>query len=125
MLQVSGSWRSEDNEMPVFDLEPFLKGQLQDMPDLQAFCGRVAECLRDTGCVVVRDPRVGRADSEGFLDLMEQYFSQSDSAKLEDARPDIHYQVIRELQTVSRGKKHCTCMSNAFVLHGQGFIESL
>ena len=40
----------------------------------------------------VKDPRVSVADNNGFLDLMEQYFSNEDAAK-EDTRPELCYQV--------------------------------
>ena len=53
----------------------------------------VASSLRRTGCCVVRDPRVGPQDNRRFLDTMEAYFAQPASAKLADARPELHYQV--------------------------------
>ena len=60
-----------------------------------ALAAGVAECLRRTGCCVVRDPRVRAADNERFLDMMERYFSRPGDAKLDDCRPDLHYQVPR------------------------------
>ena len=58
-----------------------------------ALAADVAKCLHRTGCCVVRDPRVGTADNECFLDMMERYFSQSGEAKMADCRPHLHYQV--------------------------------
>lgn len=58
-----------------------------------ALCERLANCMRDTGCVVVRDPRVSIDDNDRFLDLMERYFSQPKSQKRQQTRPELHYQV--------------------------------
>ena len=52
----------------------------------------MARCLRDTGCLVIRDPRVNARDNQVFLDLMERYFEQPHEVKLQDARPAFHYQ---------------------------------
>jgi hypothetical protein len=56
-------------------------------------CAEVAESLRSTGCVVVRDPRVAAADNARFLDMMERYFAQDAELKMAQARPELHYQV--------------------------------
>lgn len=59
----------------------------------EAMSTSMATCLSETGCLIVRDPRVGKSDNETFLDLMESYFEQPDEVKLRDARPELHYQV--------------------------------
>ncbi|DBB09053.1 TPA: hypothetical protein ACH3X3_007676 [Trebouxia sp. C0006] len=60
---------------------------------VQQLCRAVANCLRETGCLVVRDPRVKAEDNKAFLDMMERYFAQSTAAKLKDTRPELHFQV--------------------------------
>lgn len=90
---VAGGDDDADDAIPVFDLAPFLQSPIWEDPENQAICEKLASCLRDTGCIIVRDPRVGTADSEGFLDLMEQYFGQTHEAKMNDARPEVFYQV--------------------------------
>lgn len=78
--------------LQVIDLAPCISGASQDCE--RASTGRqVAESLHQTGCLVVRDPRVAVGDSNCFLDLMERYFCQATSVKLLDARPTLHYQV--------------------------------
>eukprot|EP00884_Botryococcus_braunii_P005270 jgi/Botrbrau1/14744/Bobra.0108s0087.1 len=88
-------WRSlsSDGSLPVFDLGPFLNSTGKQNEESEELCSGVATCLRDTGCLIVRDPRVAVTDSEKFLDLMEQYFSQSHDAKMVDTRPEVFYQV--------------------------------
>ena len=59
----------------------------------EAMATAMADCLSQTGCLIVRDPRVGQSDNETFLNLMESYFEQPDEVKMHDARPELHYQV--------------------------------
>lgn len=61
--------------------------------EVARLCAEVAESLRSTGCVVVRDPRVAAADNARFLDMMERYFAQDAELKMAQARPELHYQV--------------------------------
>jgi hypothetical protein len=61
--------------------------------EVAQLCVALAESLRSTGCVVVRDPRVAAADNARFLDMMERYFAQDAAAKMAEARPELHYQV--------------------------------
>lgn len=58
-----------------------------------AACEALAASLRDTGIVLLRDPRVTMDDQGKFLDMMEDYFDQPDEAKMPDVRPELHYQV--------------------------------
>lgn len=56
-------------------------------------CQRMAETLRDTSTLVIRDPRVCSGKNERFLSLMEAYFERPLEEKLKDARPELAYQV--------------------------------
>lgn len=85
-------------DLAVIDLEPYLRctgrlggAALADTPKL--LCQHVAACLRDTGALVVRDPRCIAQDNDTFLDLMEEFFQKSDEFKKEQERPLLHYQV--------------------------------
>ncbi|CAI5484669.1 unnamed protein product [Closterium sp. Yama58-4] len=53
----------------------------------------MAECLRATSALIVRDPRCAQADNDRFLDMMESYFAQPKTTKLAHSRPELHYQV--------------------------------
>jgi hypothetical protein len=61
---------------------------------LRSSCENVATCLRETGALVVKDPRCSSKDNDEFLDMMERYFGQSDALKRKQERPDLHYQAI-------------------------------
>jgi len=73
------------------DLAPFMAdgASLESL----AACADVARSLRETGIVILRDPRVSAAASSVFLDMVEEYFAQDDALKLADERPGLHYQV--------------------------------
>lgn len=83
-----------DTALPTFDLSPMLGSDGDRSPEhIQQLCQAVANCLRETGCLVVRDPRVKAEDNTAFLDMMEKYFAQSTAEKLKDSRPELHFQV--------------------------------
>ncbi|KAG0569278.1 hypothetical protein KC19_6G079500 [Ceratodon purpureus] len=60
---------------------------------LRESCARVAACLRETGALVIRDPRCSMEDNDRFLDMMERYFGQTAELKRQQERPLLHYQV--------------------------------
>lgn len=88
-------------ELPVIDLAPYLKSQgnidtesgSSDGRALTDLCKQVANCLKEAGALVVRDPRCSSEDNDRFLDMMEQYFGRPDEFKRRQARPHLHYQV--------------------------------
>ena len=82
--------------LPTFDLGPMLAPD-QRPEAVDRLCQSVADCLRDTGCLVIRDPRVLAEDNMAFLDMMERYFAQSTAAKMKDSRPALHFQVSTNL----------------------------
>lgn len=83
-----------ESPLPTFDLSLMLGPEADRSSDrVQQLCRAVANCLRETGCLVVRDPRVKEEDNRAFLDMMERYFAQSTAAKLKDTRPELHFQV--------------------------------
>jgi len=75
----------------TIDIASFLK----DSTTAEALesCNRLAETLRKTSCLIIRDPRVSHEESMSFLDLMEDYFNQSHEAKLADVHPEWSYQL--------------------------------
>lgn len=67
--------------------------ELQLGDGLRLSCEQVAACLRETGALVVRDPRCSTEDNDRFLDMMERYFGQASTLKRKQERPHLHYQV--------------------------------
>ncbi|GBF95212.1 2-oxoglutarate (2OG) and Fe(II)-dependent oxygenase superfamily [Raphidocelis subcapitata] len=82
--------------LPSFDLVPLVGLDLSDgvkSDAVRELCTGIADCLHETGCLIVRVPGVDEADNDAFLDLVESYFGQSDEAKMQDTRPQFSYQV--------------------------------
>eukprot|EP00299_Pterocystis_sp_00344_P003398 c1401_g1_i1.p1 GENE.c1401_g1_i1~~c1401_g1_i1.p1 ORF type:complete len:347 (+),score=67.87 c1401_g1_i1:30-1070(+) len=75
-------------DLPVVDVSAFLSGA-----DSKDECVKLAQLLREYGCAVLRDPRVSEDDNNQFLDIVEAYFEQPYDVKIQDARPQLHYQV--------------------------------
>ena len=89
-----GGPASSSGVLPLFDLSRFLDRDGSSGEESRQFCQDMADCLAQTGCLIVRDPRVGTAEADCFLDLMERYFNQPASSKMEDVHPELHYQVL-------------------------------
>lgn len=56
---------------------------------------KAAESLILTGALIVKDSRAPKEANDRFLDLFEDYFSQSTEALKKDERPEVGYQVVR------------------------------
>ncbi|RWW72770.1 hypothetical protein BHE74_00019393 [Ensete ventricosum] len=95
-------------DLPVVDLSRYLEisarrgaGALPpaaaeveaEEAELRALCATVSGCLRDTGALLVKDPRCSVEDNDRFLDMMERYFGRPEEFKRLQARPALHYQV--------------------------------
>ncbi|KAL5983287.1 hypothetical protein ACLOJK_017371 [Asimina triloba] len=86
-------------DLPVIDLAPYLEIRAVDHEtqclglDLQSLCSEVSRTLRDTGALLVKDPRCSVEDNDRFLDMMELYFQKSQEFKRLQERPHLHYQV--------------------------------
>jgi len=84
---------STSNILPTVNLSEFLQAVDIEGPVTTASCRQVADCLKDFGCLIVRDPRVDSEDSSNFTDMMEAYFSRGDGEKAVDSRAELSYQV--------------------------------
>mmetsp|Transcript_13059 Transcript_13059/g.27551 ORF Transcript_13059/g.27551 Transcript_13059/m.27551 type:complete len:366 (+) Transcript_13059:133-1230(+) len=92
-----GGGGSEVGNLPVFDLGAFLDKCITNggEPDeeLKKQCVELAQCLKDTSALVVRDPRCPSHDNATFLNMLEKYYAQPLEVKKPDERPHFHYQV--------------------------------
>ncbi|WCJ18974.1 2-oxoglutarate (2OG) and Fe(II)-dependent oxygenase superfamily protein [Euphorbia peplus] len=87
-------------DIPVIDLTRYLEisgelssDPLQFGPWLTELCQEVSRILRDTGALVVKDPRCTAHDNDRFIDMMEKYFEKPPDFKRLQERPQLHYQV--------------------------------
>mmetsp|Transcript_14508 Transcript_14508/g.14609 ORF Transcript_14508/g.14609 Transcript_14508/m.14609 type:complete len:358 (+) Transcript_14508:71-1144(+) len=95
-------------EIPVVDLGLHLSRNLDDNLNNNIYieeCKKASSSLHQFGCVLVKDCRVSEEDNNLFLDMMEDYFSESDG--ITDARPDLHYQVGVTPAHIELPRNHC------------------
>nr|XP_016476638.1 PREDICTED: uncharacterized protein LOC107798185 [Nicotiana tabacum] len=78
-------------ELPVIDLAPYLEKELDS--EIKSLCWEVSRTLRETGALLVKDPRCTAQDNDRFIDMMENYFQQPEEFKRLQERPHLHYQV--------------------------------
>ncbi|CBI24853.3 hypothetical protein VitviT2T_020627 [Vitis vinifera] len=91
-------------DLPVIDLSPYLEiaGKsagdstgLSDHidPEYRRLCLEVSRSLRETGALLVKDPRCSAEDNDRFIDMMERYFERPEEFKRLQERRHLHYQV--------------------------------
>ena len=108
--------------LPIIDLDVYNSRPL-DSPAVIAECNKVsfqtlgldvneiltsvrkaAEALITYGALLLQDSRVSEDDNATFLDLLEDYFSQSISELQKDERPELGYQVGVTLENTEKPK---------------------
>ncbi|KAJ0783594.1 putative non-heme dioxygenase domain, isopenicillin N synthase [Helianthus annuus] len=94
-------------DVPVIDLTPYVddasgKFSCDELlhPELKKVCSEVSRILRETGALLVRDPRCSTEDNDRFIDMMEKYFEQPEEVKRVQERPNQHYQVVTQNPSV-------------------------
>ncbi|XVF79590.1 hypothetical protein PTKIN_Ptkin15bG0001400 [Pterospermum kingtungense] len=87
-------------ELPVIDLAPYLEiaanpegASAERASGLSELCREVSRLLKETGALLVRDPRCSAEDNDRFIDMMEKYFEKPSDFKCLQERPYLHYQV--------------------------------
>ncbi|KAF5782649.1 putative non-heme dioxygenase domain-containing protein [Helianthus annuus] len=87
-------------EIPVIDLTLYMDAASGKFncderlhPELETVCSEVSRILKETGALLVRDPRCSTEDNDRFIDMMEKYFEQPEKVKRVQKRPHQHYQV--------------------------------
>lgn len=75
----------------IVDIAPFLQDKTSEAGI--AACKALAETLKKTSCVIIKDPRVSEDDNVRFLSMMEKYFNLSHEEKMKDVRPELSYQI--------------------------------
>jgi hypothetical protein len=52
-------------------------GDAELSAELKELCEKLATCLRETGALVIRDPRCTIADNDAFPDMMEKFWGRT------------------------------------------------
>ncbi|KAJ9144604.1 Flavonol synthase/flavanone 3-hydroxylase [Pleurostoma richardsiae] len=90
-------------DLPVIDLDIFLHNPHESQA-VQAECRRAADALITYGALVLHDSRVSEDDNSTFLDLLEDYFAQSEDDLKRDERPELSYQIGVTLENTEKPK---------------------
>ncbi|GAW01155.1 Clavaminate synthase-like protein [Lentinula edodes] len=77
--------------LPIVDLDIFLADPLS--PAAVAEAKKTADALVTYGALVIKDSRINEEDNEKFLNLLENYFAQSEEIIKKDVRKEWAYQV--------------------------------
>ena len=110
-MQVTKSVSTVNKTVPVVDIGAFLKGSTS-----LAECQAIANSMHDTGCVIIKDPRVNEDHNNVFLDMMEKYFESRGEMfykgeKIEDIKPEYNYQVGATQERVEKARDHTKAIS--------------
>jgi len=95
----------ETLQLPSIELEIFFNKE-NNLELYQIECKKVAEAFHKYGVCIVKDPRVNESNNSTFLNMMEQYFEQSDG--IDDARPDLSYQVGVTPERTEKPRDYCS-----------------
>jgi len=66
----------------VVDVGNFLKDKTS--ATALADCKLLAQTLKETSCLIIKDPRVSEDDNNKFLDMMERYYDLPHETKMKD-----------------------------------------
>ncbi|KZT75093.1 Clavaminate synthase-like protein [Daedalea quercina L-15889] len=90
--------------LPVIDLDVYLQGEPPHSQAVVDECRKAADALITHGALLLHDSRVSEDDNGAFLDLLEDYFAQSEVALKQDERPELGYQVGVTLENTEKPK---------------------
>lgn len=97
--------------VPVVETAPFLSRQGDFIED----CKKVVKAFEQTGCLVIRDPRVNQSHNDEVLDMMEKFFDTRskkyyNNEKVKDIFPEYSYQVGATPELKEKARTHCDMM---------------
>uniref|UniRef100_A0A7S2G785 Isopenicillin N synthase-like Fe(2+) 2OG dioxygenase domain-containing protein n=1 Tax=Octactis speculum TaxID=3111310 RepID=A0A7S2G785_9STRA len=91
--------------VPIVDLSLYLNRKTA--PEAYAAeAAKAAKSLHTFGCLLLKDPRVDESHNDRFVDMLENYFNNSDGQR--DARPELSYQVGVTPDGMERPRDHCS-----------------
>lgn len=100
---------SVESVVPVVETANFLNKE----GDFLADCKKVLKAFEDTGCLIIRDPRVNQSHNAEVLDMMEKFFDTRSKKfynhePVKDIFPEYSYQVGATPELVEKARTHCS-----------------
>jgi isopenicillin N synthase-like dioxygenase len=97
-----------ESVVPVVDTENFLNRKGDYLED----CRKVIKAFEETGCLIIRDPRVNQSHNDEVLSMMEKFFDTRSKKyykkePVNDIFPQYSYQVGATPELKERARTHC------------------
>lgn len=115
--RLARRFSSKALDITVVDTSSMLSGA----PNAEQ-CRKVVEGFYKHGVIAIKDPRVDEKKNQEFLNLMTRYFKQQGERyyrgeKLEDAKPEVGYQVGVTPELKERARVHESVIEKNFSKH--------
>jgi len=97
-----------ESTVPVVETANFLNKEGDFLQD----CKKVIKAFEETGCLVIRDPRVNQSHNDEVLNMMERFFDTRgkkfyNEEPIKDIFPEYSYQVGATPEFKERARTHC------------------
>ena len=97
-----------EQSVPVVETAPFLAHEGSYLED----CKKVLKAFEETGCLIIRDPRVVQSHNDQVIDMMEKFFDSRskkyyNSEPVKDIFPEYNYQVGATPEFKEKARTHC------------------
>lgn len=95
-------------DTPIINVAAFL----DNTPEKEEECKKVADSLHKYGICIIKDPRIEEKDNDEYIEMLEKYFETRGDQyykkeELKEAFPDIHYQVGITPEYKEKARNHC------------------
>jgi len=102
-----------EQSVPVVETANFLGHEGSYLED----CKKVLKAFEETGCLIIRDPRVNQSHNDEVLNMMEKFFdtrSQKyyNNEPVNDIFPEYNYQVGATPEYKEKARTHCKLFEN-------------
>jgi len=100
---------SVPSTVPVVETSFFLNQEGNFLED----CKAVVKAFEETGCLIIRDPRVNQSHNDEVLNMMEKFFDSRgkkfyNNEQIDDIFPQYNYQVGATPELKEKARTHCS-----------------
>jgi len=98
-----------ETSIPVVELASFINRE----GDYLEHCKKVVKAFEETGCLIIRDPRVNQTDNDEVINMMEKFFDSRgkkfyNKEQIDDIFPQYNYQVGATPELTEKARTHCS-----------------
>ncbi|XP_037034542.1 uncharacterized protein LOC119073265 [Bradysia coprophila] len=107
---MTKSAETDTSDIPIIDVQKYMNNV-----EAKEQCKKVVQSLHEHGILIVKDTRATQEDNDSFINVMEQYFEQTDFTT--DARPNFSYQIGVTPELKERPRNHCARIAKLDPMH--------